>query len=295
MNVLICGATGFVGSAIMEVLLQKGHTCIGGVRRPTEANHIAVDYLDATELGYWSKRLDGIDVVVNAVGVLRDTAKTPMKLLHHEAPAALFKACEETGVKRIINISALGVDSGLATVYFQTKKAAEDTLFSLSDKVNWLNLRPSLVYGENGASAKMFRLQASLPGHFLPMGGMQEMQPVHIRDLATAVANWIAQPDAENLRMNVVGSEVVTMRSMLDSYRSQQDKGKALHIPVPGLFVRMAAAVGDYIPVSPLCRETLAMLELGNTGDGNAFTELLGRQAMGVSTFIKGIDGEDRE
>ena len=99
MNVLICGATGFVGGAIMEVLLQKGHTCIGGVRRPTEANHIAVDYLYATELGYWSKRLDGIDVVVNAVGVLRDTAKTPMKLLHHEAPAACLRPVKKPASK----------------------------------------------------------------------------------------------------------------------------------------------------------------------------------------------------
>lgn len=289
LRILVCGASGFVGRNLLKTLAAAGHTCIKGVRRPAKADERAVDYTRDLSVAAWKPALEGIDVVINAVGVLRDTRQKPMQLIHAAAPAALFAACAASadgGVKRIVNISALGVDSGVPTQYFNTKAVAEQALFSLDASVQWLNLRPSVIYGVDGDSAKLFRLLAKLPVHALPMGGRQLMQPVHISDIAEAVCNWLATPDAESACITAAGADVVSMRAMLDSYRRQLGHGAALHIPVPGVFIRTAAWLGNFVPFSPLCSETLLMLEAGSTGDNQAFAQLLGRAPLSVHAFI---------
>src|SRR5690606_15997380 len=114
-------------------------------------------------------------------------------------------------------------------------------LFALPPAVRWLNLRPSVIYGEDGASARMFRMLAALPVHGLPMGGRQELQPVHVDDVVAAVRNWLADDTARSMTIDAAGAEVVTMRGMLDSYREQLGYRPALHIHVPGFMVRIGA------------------------------------------------------
>ncbi|MDY6983650.1 MAG: NAD(P)H-binding protein [Pseudomonadota bacterium] len=286
MKILICGASGFVGRHIYDALTAAGHDCVRGVRRPRAANDIAVDYLKDLTPETWLPKLAGIDAVINAVGVLRDTKAQPMRQLLAEAPSALFRACAQAGVKRIVNFSALGIESSLDVPYFARRREAEAVLFASPPDVRWLNLRPSVIYGDDGASARMFRMLASLPVHGLPMGGEQQLQPVHIDDVCEAVRNWLAEPDASNTSVNAAGPEVVTMRGMLDSYRQQLGRGNALHVHVPGMFVKLGARLGDFVPASPLCSDTWTMLNAGNTGDNTGFARLLGREPLHYSRFI---------
>ena len=190
MNILICGATGFVGRHLTQVLRDAGHAVTRAVRRPSEHGDIAVDFRNDTSKDIWLPRLKGINLVINAVGVLRDNTNTPMKKLHAETPCALFATCAEAGIERVVQLSALGVDSGIDTAYFSTRIVAEGALHRLPMQTRYLCLRPSVIYGEDGASAKMFTMLAKLPIHGLPMGGLQALQPVHIDDVCAAVAQW---------------------------------------------------------------------------------------------------------
>jgi uncharacterized protein YbjT (DUF2867 family) len=286
MNILICGATGFVGRHLTQVLRDAGHTVIRAVRRPSEPSDLAVDFRNDTNKDIWLPRLKGINVVINAVGVLRDNTNTPMQKLHAETPCALFAACAEAGVERVVQLSALGVDSGIDTAYFRTRIAAEAALHRLPIQTRYLCLRPSVIYGEDGASAKMFTLLAKLPIHGLPMGGSQTLQPVHIGDVCAAVAQWLSNPNAINQTVDVVGAQATTMRGMLDSYRAQLELKPAWHISVPAVFIKTAALIGDYIPASPLCGDTLTMLMAGNTASASSFTKLLGHSPRSYQTFM---------
>ena len=131
MKILICGATGFVGRHLVGALRDAGHTVIRAVRSPTEPHDIAVDFRNDTRKEIWLPRLSGIDVVINAVGLLRDSPDNPMQKLHTETPQALFAACIETDVERIVHLSALGVDSGVDVPYFTTRLATERVLQQL--------------------------------------------------------------------------------------------------------------------------------------------------------------------
>lgn len=286
MNILICGATGFVGRYLTSSLRNAGHTVIRAVRSPSEPNDIAVDFRNDTSKEIWLPRLDGIDTVINAVGVLRDSDEQPMQKLHTETPVALFAACVESDVTRIVHLSALGVESGIHVPYFTTRLVTERALHALPADIRTLCLRPSVIYGEDGASAKMFRQLAKLPLHALPMGGTQSLQPVHIDDICAAVTRWLGDADAASEAIDAVGAEATTMRGMLDSYREQMGYRPAWHVATPAIFVRLAARMGDFIPSSPLCSDTYTMLAAGNTASASRFAALLGHQPRCYRKFI---------
>jgi uncharacterized protein YbjT (DUF2867 family) len=286
MKILICGASGFVGRHLTRDLREAGFTVIRAVRRPSEPDDIAVDFRNDTSKEIWLPRLKGIDVVINAVGLLRDSKQNPMQKLHTETPLALFAACVEAGVQRIVHLSALGVDSGVEVPYFSTRLATEAALHQLPASVRWLCLRPSVIYGEDGTSAVMFRQMAKLPVQVLPMGGLQSLQPVHIDDIAAAVARWLADADATSQTVEAVGAEATTMRGMLDSYRAQMAHSPAWHFALPSTLVRLIALAGDYIPASPMCSDTYAMLAAGNTAPASGFAQLLGRVPRSFRHFI---------
>ena len=290
MKILICGARGFVGRRILKGLQAAGHTCILGVRKARPGkdykDYMEMDFTQDVTIESWLPRLKGVDAVINAIGILRDSKKQPMSAIHGRAPAALFEACARAGVRRVVQISALGVSGAVETRYFRSKGFAEQALIKQASRLEYLILRPSAIFGVEGSSAAIFLLQAKMPIHFLPMGGGQKMQPVHVDDLVQVIANWLGQTAPVSQIVNATGSDVVTMAQMLASYRRQLGRGPAWQIGVPKFLMNFAAWCGDSIPASPLSTENLLMLNAGSTGDNTAFTELLGKPPQSVHAFI---------
>ncbi len=289
MNILLCGASGFVGRHLEAALLADGHQVIRGVRHPKNANEIAIDYRRDVDSHTWLPRLKNIDVVINAIGVLRDSKAQPMANLHDTAPRALFAAAAQSGIRRIVQISALGVGHNIPTAYMQSKQAADDYLQTLN--VDWAILRPSLIYGPDGASTRMFMLLAKSPVLMLPGAGKQVVQPVHIEDIAQAVCKLVSAPASSTHLRNViecVGAEDTTLAGHISSYRTQQGKRTPLVLSTPNLLVEGMAWLGDRIPAMPLGHDTLEMLNSGSTGDGAAFTALLGHVPQSYRNFLKG-------
>ena len=287
MNVLLCGASGFVGRHLEAALVSAGHTVKRGVRTPRRPSDIAVDYKNDVDIASWLPRLKSIDAVVNAVGVLRDSASQPMSRLHDATPRALFAAAAQRGIKRIVQISALGVGSGINATYMQSKQAADDFLQTLD--VDWAILRPSLIYGKDGASTRMFMLLSQMPVLILPEGGKQMLQPVHIDDVAQAVVNLLtpgtASPPLRSI-IDCVGAEEVTMAGLIASYRTQRGCKAPRIFPLPGLLLNTVAWLGDRMPALPVGSDTLVMLAAGSTGNGAKFADLLGRTPLGYSEFL---------
>lgn len=288
MNILLCGASGFVGRHLEAALLNAGHKVIRGVRRPHRPDDIAVDYRNDVDVATWLPRLAGIDAVVNAVGVLRDSKAQPMARLHDTVPRALFAAAAQRGIKRIVQISALGAGQGIDTPYMQTKQAADDFLQTLD--LDWAILRPSLIYGEDGASTRMFMLLSHMPLLMLPEGGRQIVQPVHIDDVAQVVATLLAPATARPpLRriIECVGAEDVTLASLIASYRTQRGGRAPWVLAVPGLMLKAMAWLGDRIPSLPVGSDTLTMLASGSKGNAEQFTQLLGRAPRSYREFLR--------
>src|SRR4051794_36932086 len=100
MRVLLTGASGFIGRALAEALLRRGHAVTRVLRhpRPDAADVLQADFADVPARDWWRTRLAGVDAVVNAVGVLREQAGQSFAALHTAAPVELFHACAQAGV-----------------------------------------------------------------------------------------------------------------------------------------------------------------------------------------------------
>lgn len=294
MNILITGGTGFLGSHFVTRLAGEGHRLTLAVRDPARArarstsaayDYAAVDFMRATRSADWLPMLAGIDVVINAVGILRESGGQTFDLLHRQAPAALFAACASAHVKRVIQISALGADEHAQSGYHLSKRAADEVLLGLP--VAAAIVQPSLVYGAGGTSARLFGVLASLPLIPLPGRGDQRVQPVHIDDLVELVVRLVDGELPENPRIAAVGPHALTLREFLAALRKALGIARPPRfIPVPDVLTDSAAKVASMLPGALLDVETLAMLRRGNTADPSMMRRLLGREPRGVEDFI---------
>jgi uncharacterized protein YbjT (DUF2867 family) len=283
MVILITGATGFIGRHLASALRKAGHRVIGVSRNSAGPDGIRGDFTRDLDADTWIPRLKGVDLVINAVGILREVADQTFDSVHHRAPRALFEACVPAGVERVIQISALGADTGTSG-YFRSKHAADEYLASLP--LAWTIVQPSLVYGEGGTSAKLFTMFASLPLIGVPGRGDYPVQPIHVDDLVAAVLELCNKSRFTFTKVALVGPRAMTFRSLLLELRAAMHLGRTIVMPLPLSLMRVAARMAELSPRSLLDRETLSMLEAGNVADPDATTQLLGRSPRDVTTFI---------
>ena len=284
MRILIAGTTGFIGSALAASLAHRGHAVLHCGHRHHAQNTIPVDYMRDVTAAAWLPRLQGVDVVINAVGILRETTHARFEPLHHRAPAALFHACHLAGVKRVIQISALGADEHASSQYHLSKKAADNVL--RASNLDWTILQPSVVFGSGGASTALFLRLASLPLIPLIGRGDQSMQPIHIDDLSALVVALIEKQTGLQQTISVVGQEAVTLRQMLHCYRKGMGLPSTAFLTMPLGLIRLGAKFGDALKSGALSTETLNMLLRGNTGDAATVTNILGRPPRALRDFI---------
>jgi uncharacterized protein YbjT (DUF2867 family) len=285
MRILITGTTGFIGSSLAAALARRGHEVVACThRRKRDERAMAVDFMRDLDEADWLPRLHGVDAVINAVGILRETRHAHFDALHHRAPTALFRACHTAGVKRVIQISALGADEEATSAYHLSKKAADDELRFL--ELDWTIVQPSVVFGSGGASTGLFLQLASLPVMPLIGRGEQLMQPVHIDDLTDLIVKLVEERAALRQTLHAVGPRAVTLSEMLRSYRAQLHLGRALLIPIPLPLIRLSAKVGDVVKAGALSTETLDMLLRGNSGDARQIASVLGRPPRALDAFI---------
>lgn len=281
MNVLLTGASGFIGSHLASALRAAGYVVIAA-RREIEAGTAAVqaDFTRDLSARDWLPKLAGIDAVVNAVGILREHGAQTFERIHKRAPQALFTACVAAGVRRIVQISALGADRGM-TRYFLSKRAADDYLATLP--LEWTIVRPAMVFGPDGSSARLFTALARLPVVPLPGHGEQRLQPIHIDDLTEAVVRALGDASLNHVRIDLMGPQSLSLRELLVGLRTTMHLRPPHFLPIPMPLVRAGAHVAGLIAMSPLDRETLAMLEAGAGGDPTPTCRLLGRAPRAVA------------
>ncbi|MET0519362.1 MAG: NAD-dependent epimerase/dehydratase family protein [Burkholderiaceae bacterium] len=281
-TVLVCGAGGFVGRQIVQALRTAGLAVIEGL---SADQNFARD----VDVPTWLPRLDGVDAVINAVGVLRDSAGRPMDAVHHRAPAALFQACAERGLRRVIQISALGI-AGSQTLYARSKRAGDEALLSLraQGRLDGVVLRPSIVFGRAGASSQLFMRLAGLPLLVLPAAALRaRVQPLAVQDLGLACLRLLQLEGRDTPALQpAVGPQALSVADFIQALRRQQGHGAARVLALPEAPSRWSARLGDHLPFQPWCSETLVLLQQDNCGDAAGFQALLGRPAVAPEKLV---------
>jgi uncharacterized protein YbjT (DUF2867 family) len=208
--------------------------------------------------------------------------------VHRDAPAALWQACEASGVKRVVQMSALGAESGGATRFLGTKQ--EGDLALMASKLDWVILRPSVVLGRQayGGSA-LFRALAAWP--WLPrFPDAAPLDVVQLDDVAETVARML-EPDAPSkLVLELAGPDRLSVAQVIGAYRRWLGWPPAREIGLPGWLLALGWKAGDLIawlgwrpPMRTTAQRELAR---GATGDNRGWIEATGIRPQSLADAL---------
>ncbi|RED54278.1 NAD(P)H-binding protein [Aestuariispira insulae] len=280
MKILLTGANGFIGGHILSALRVAGHEVVAAVRNPDrfprleKVTVIRADMNRDVSPADWAGRLDGVDAVINCAGILQQRHGQSIWAIHRDAPVALFKACDEAGIGKVIQISAIGTEA--ATDYAASKKAADDYLQAGSQ--NWVILRPSLVYAQGSyGGTSMLRALAVMP-FFVPVigSGEQCFTPIHADDLARLVVQALETDGLDRRIIEPCGPENIELADLVMRLRRWLGIRGGHILRVPRWLVGLGAWFGDRVGVGPLTSTSLAQLDFGTDADPRAFRETIG-------------------
>jgi uncharacterized protein YbjT (DUF2867 family) len=250
-RVLVIGATGLIGGAVAARLLDSGCRVVGIARRTEAAARglpaaewVRLDMSAARRPEDWFPHLLGIDAVVNCAGVLQDSPVESTRAVHVEGTSALFAACEQSGVRRVVHFSAIGVDRETPTAFSRTKYEGDHAL--MSRDLDWVILRPSVVVGAAayGGSA-LFRGLAALP--LLPvMPDTGLIQPVQLEDVVETVAVCLASKVPPRSAFELAGPDRLSFVETVRLYRRWLGWRDPRIIRLPRWAAALLYALGDF-------------------------------------------------
>ena len=286
MRILMTGATGMIGRALVGRLLEAGHELVLVVR---DVGGTKARWPRATvhhgsfgeEIPPWASYLQDVDVVINAVGLFTEQGGQTFDAVHVKGPLALFSAAAQAGVGRIIHISALGANPRRDEAYLASKGRADANLAGLP--IQSTIVRPSLVFDAEGASTQWFAALAILPLTPLPGSGEQRVQPVHVNDLCAAIVHLVDAPEPP-AQLEAVGATAMTLRAYLKTLKDAMGATGGF-VPVPMTLLHWVARFfGRFSPW--LAPGALSMLQAGSTAAAEPMATVLGRDPRAATSFL---------
>lgn len=284
MRIVVFGGTGMLGWAITRALRRNGHEVITAGRSACDA---VVDFRYDNEPEAFASLVHGADIVVNSAGILIERGDNTFNAVHVKAPTALFAACAKARVARIVHISSLGVGTGIRGSYMATKLAAETAL--QAGCVDFAIVRPALLVDSDCPSTQLFKFLAKLPIIALPgllHPGASRLAPIHVQDVAHAVARICEHPKALRRVIELGGPQEMSYREILTAYRHQAGKGAALWLPLPWWLMNLTALLAAKLPQNVVSIDTMRMLQAGSVAPKSESAVWL-RHTAGALTHLK--------
>lgn len=239
-NLCVLGGSGFVGRHLLALLAARGYRVTVPTGRRESAKHLLVlptvevveaDIHDPDTL---RRLFDGVDAVINLVGILHQRAphqaddararRGSFQHAHVELPRKVVQACVDRGVPRLLHMSALGAQIDARSAYQRSKGMGEALVLDAgmqgsarADRHLAVTVfRPSVVFGPGDSFLSLFaRLLRVAP--VVPLAGAHaRFQPVYVGDVARAFADALDNRQTFGQRYDLCGPKVYTLQQLVE-------------------------------------------------------------------------------
>ncbi|MEO1039170.1 MAG: complex I NDUFA9 subunit family protein [Pseudomonadota bacterium] len=274
--ITVFGGSGFIGRYVVRTLAKAGYRVRVATRRP----HLAGDMRVSGVVGQVqlvqanlrnrdsiARAVEAAHGVVNLVGILFEGGKQKFQSLQAEGAGLVAEAAREAGVKRFVQISAIGADAESDSVYARTKAEGEAAVRKAMPEA--VVLRPSIVFGQEDAFfnrfADMARFAPALP---LIGGGKTKFQPIFAGDVAEAVMAGLERDEARGRTYELGGPGVYTFKELMEFILSAIDRKRFL-VPLPYPAAWAMGLAGEIIGALPfvepfLTRDQVTLMKSDN-------------------------------
>jgi uncharacterized protein YbjT (DUF2867 family) len=305
--VTLIGGSGFIGRYAARALVEAGWRVRVACRRPNVAQDVKVagppGWVDLAQANVRNRdslvrAMDGADAVVNLVGILFESGKQTFSSAQAEGARNVARVASEIGVKRLVQVSAIGADPEGKAAYARTKAAGEAAVReAFPDAVI---LRPSIVFGPEdqffNRFAQMARYAPALPAIG---GGKTRFQPVYAGDVADAIVCAVQNEDAGGKTYELGGPGIYTFNELYDFIFETIDR-KKLKAPLPFFLAKPMGVVAGaiwrlpFLPMQtlfgppPITGGQVDMLRSDNVVDDGALTlaDLGVRDIESIETIV---------
>lgn len=272
MRVLVTGGSGFVGRAVVAGLRAQGvgvRVLARGTRGIVEGvETVRGSVVDGTGL---EEACRGCDAVIHLVGIIAEVGAQTYRRVHVDGTRNLLAAARVAGIRRWVQMSALGTRAGAVAEYHRTKWEAEEMV--RASGLDWTIHRPSIVHG-SGDGFVVFFARMSRWSPVLPLigGGGMQFQPIAVEDVATCFVRALGRASTVGKTYDLCGRERFTLREILRQVLEVTGRRRWL-LPVPWVVAGMQAWVAEILFARllgrnpPLNRDQLRMLREDNIGD----------------------------
>lgn len=264
MKLLITGASGFVGQAVVKTLAQSGLEFVQAVRKPLPGALVVGDIGPST---FWSEALKSCDAVIHLaarVHVMHDKSHDPLaefRRVNVEGTAALARQAAAAGVRRFVFVSSIKVNGEITLPgepftaddppdpkdpYAVSKCEAEQILREIAATTGMevVIIRPPLVYGP-GVKANFDSMMRWLArGVPLPLASVNQNRRslVAVDNLVDLIVTCLNHPAAANQTFLVSDGEDLSTAQMLKRMAASMGRPARL-FPLPPVFLKLGVSV----------------------------------------------------
>ena len=278
--IAVTGAAGFVGRQVVAQLRARGESVRAVIRRPgqaavVEATGAEIAYADVRDEGAMTQGLDGADGLVHVTAILREQGGATYRSVNVDGAASVYRAAAAVGIRRAVQISAIGADVDSPEPYFASRAWGER--HALESGVPTSVLRFSAGFGEGdeftNVIAALVRLGPLVP---VPGNGRARFQPIHVEDAARTIVQTVMGEPLGTEPVEVGGPEVLSYDQILDTVaRTLGRRVLKLHVPIP-LLAPVARLMDLLLKTPPVTPYQLRMLRLDNVAAPDGFEDRFG-------------------
>ena len=275
MRIVLLGATGFVGHHLLPDLASAGHECLvlcrymPGCRDLALVPGVELRQADIYDSEVLKEQLEGADAAINMAGILNESGRNGKGFhrVHVELTEKLLEACRATGVRRLLQLSALNAGKG-DSHYLVSKGQAEDLIREATDLDSTI-IQPSVIFGEDDAFFNRFASLLSLMP-VLPIACPQaRLQPVWVGDVVKAMTIALENPDTAGRTLIMVGPREYSLKQLVEWTASAAGLKRRV-VGLSDSVSRLQGRLMDFVPGKPFSSDNYRSLQTDNTSTENS-------------------------